>query len=474
MTSEIQLQASSAELATTLDSLSTSLSTYLGYLGLPTDSVLVGLDERRKVINNMPSIMPALTEGQRSSAMYISKFSAACVVGLFDAALNYLWDETIRNLRLKVVQFDLDYFYDTAITDANQRSKFRDESDLEKLDDWVLVRGCRETGIISDIGYRHLDYIRDMRNHASAAHPNHNELTGLQLASWLETCIKEVIGKEPEGAAIEVKRLLRSIREEILSATDVPPIAGAIVRLPEDLAHSLLRTAFGMYTDLRLDANVRNNIRFLAPEVWEVCSEDAKYDVGLKHGSFSANGEVSRANLARDFLTVVSGLAYLPANTIAIEMTYALDALLAAHNGWNNFYNELSPARLLQSFVPASGNIPDSVLGKYVKILTMCYVGNGYGVSSGAESIYSNLINRWQDSQISQFIRLTRDSEIASRLQFSSCQTRYQKLASRLVDQATHPNVKLALEFIKDFPTEKLDRIGNDSRFQTALKTVKR
>jgi hypothetical protein len=56
--------------------------------------------------------------------------------------------------------------------------------------------------------------------------------------------------------------------------------------LPEDLAHSLLRTAFGMYTDPRLDANVRNNIRFLAPEVWEVCSEDAKYDIGLKHGSF--------------------------------------------------------------------------------------------------------------------------------------------------------------------------------------------
>ena len=58
-----------------------------------------------------------------------------------------------------------------------QRSKFKDESNLNKLDDWVLVKGCRETGIISDIGYKHLDYIRDMRNHASTAHPNHNELT---------------------------------------------------------------------------------------------------------------------------------------------------------------------------------------------------------------------------------------------------------------------------------------------------------
>lgn len=39
-----------------------------------------------------------------------------------------------------------------------------------KLDDWELVKGCKDTGIITQIGFKHLDYIRDMRNHASAAH----------------------------------------------------------------------------------------------------------------------------------------------------------------------------------------------------------------------------------------------------------------------------------------------------------------
>ncbi len=470
---EIQPQnSSSVELATTFDQLSTSLSVYLNSLGLPADSVLVGVNERRKVINNMPDVVPILNESQRKNAMYISKFTAACIVGLFDAALNYLWDETIHSLRVKVVQFDLGYFYDTAITDANQRSKFKDESNLEKLDDWVLVKGCRETGIISDIGYKHLDYIRDMRNHASAAHPNHNELTGLQLVSWLETCIKEVLGKEPEAAAIEVKRLLKSLREETFSSNDVSPIAEAIVRLPEDLLHSLLRTAFGMYTDSRLDAGIRNNIRLLAPEIWNVCSEGGKFEIGLKHGSFSANGEVSKSNLARDFLTIVDGLAYLPSSTIAVEINSTLDALLVAHNGWNNFYNEPSPARLLKSFVPTSGEIPESVLGKYVKVLTMCKIGNGFGVSSGAEPIYDDLISRWQDSHILHFIELSRDSEILSRLQFGICQTLYQKLATRLIDQATKPNVKLVLEFIEKFPTEKMDKINTDSRFKTVLKTL--
>ncbi len=460
------------ELSNNLEQLSTGLSQYLDYLGLPAESVLVGIGERRKVINNMQYIVPDLTESQRKSAMYISKFAAACVVGLFDAALNYLWDETIRNLRAKIVQFDLDYFYDTAITDPNQRSKFKDEHDLEKLDDWVLVRGGRETGIISELGYRHLDYVRDMRNHASAAHPNQNELTGLQLASWLETCIKEVIGKEPEGSAIEVKKLLRSLREENLSSNDVPPIAAAVVRLPEDLAHSLLRTNFGMYTDPKLDAVVRNNIRLIASEVWQVCSEEAKHETGLKQASFSVNGEVSRAKLAREFLTRVNGLAYLPPDTIAVEITAALDALLTAHNGWDNFHNEPAHVQILKSFIPPSGNVPDSVARKYVKVLTMCRIGNGYGVSNAAESVYEDLISRWQDVHMALFVHLTHDSEITSRLQMSSCNSNYRKLAKRLIDQATNPNVKLALEFISNFSQSKLEQIRHDSRFQTILKTV--
>ena len=472
MTSEIQVTTSSSELTTTFDRLSTSLSEYLDYLGLPADSVLVEVNERRKVINNMPDVVPILNATQRDNAMYISKFVAACVVGLFDAALNYLWDETIRSLRQKIVQFDLEYFYDTAITDANKRPKFKDESHLEKLDDWTIVKGCRETGIISGIGYKHLDYIRDMRNHASAAHPNHNELTGLQLASWMETCIKEVLGKEPEGAAIEVKRLLKNLREEILSKNDILHIAEAIVRLPEDLAHSLLRRAFGMYTDQHLDADVRQNVHLLAPKIWEVCSEDLKYEIGLKHASLSANAEVSKAKLARNFLTIVNGLSYLPSNTIAVEISSALDTLIVAHNGWHNFYNEPSPARLLKSFVPASGEIPESVLRRYVRVLTMCKIGNGYGVSSGAEPTYNNLISRWQDSHILHFIELSFDSEIMSRLQFETCKTLYQKLATRLIDQATKTNVKQALEFIKDFPTTKMDKLNTDSRFQIILKTL--
>lgn len=159
------------ELQSNVESLDSQLTRYLSSLDLPFDNVLVTINERRKVVNNLPDVVAYLSKVQRDGATYMSKFVAACVAGLFDAALNFLWDETIRNLRQKVVHFDLEYFYSSVVTDTTRRSKLRGESDLEKVEDWELIRGCRLTGILSDIGFKHLDYIRDMRNYASAVQP---------------------------------------------------------------------------------------------------------------------------------------------------------------------------------------------------------------------------------------------------------------------------------------------------------------
>lgn len=174
---------SQGQVSTGVDQFTNGLVTYLGELGLPTEQVLVPVGERTKVINNLPEVINLVDADQRIHSIYLSKFIAACGAGLFDAALNFIWDETVLNLRQKVARFDIEYFYDSVVTDETRRRKLRGEEDLVKLDEWELVRGCHLTGILSDIGYKHLDYIRDMRNWASAAHPNQNDLTGFQLIS---------------------------------------------------------------------------------------------------------------------------------------------------------------------------------------------------------------------------------------------------------------------------------------------------
>lgn len=91
-----------------------SMMAFLEHNGLPTGSVLVPVPQRIAVLRNIPDAIMHLNEEQRSQSLYISKFIAAVASGLFDAALNYLWDETINELRRRVAQYDLSYFYDNA------------------------------------------------------------------------------------------------------------------------------------------------------------------------------------------------------------------------------------------------------------------------------------------------------------------------------------------------------------------------
>ncbi|MDD3704482.1 MAG: hypothetical protein PHC45_00210 [Clostridiaceae bacterium] len=452
--------------------LSEGLHNYLAYLGLPTENVLIEPEERRVVINNLPSIIDRVQPEFKENAVYISKFIAACGIGLFDAALNMLWNETVANLRRKVAQFDIDYFLNSVVTDSKRRASIRTEDDLKKLDEWELIKGCKDTGIISEIGFKHLDYIRDMRNHASAAHPNHNDIDGLQLSSWLQTCIKEVLAKEPEGPVLEVKRLLNNLRCNVLSQNDVAPIESNIQKLPIDLVDSTIRAVFGMYTQPDTDSTVRQNLRYISPSLWSSCSKQSKHEAGLKYAVFSANAEVDRKRLAHEFLSSVDGLSFLPHEQRAIDMNQILDGLFAAHNGWNNFYNEPPHARMLISYVPGNGDVPEAVLEKYVKVLVLCRIGNGFGISSGAYDYYDELVNRFSDKHFLVFLKLLWDSDVLSRLQFSSCANNYKHLADGFYQKTANIKLKTGLEAISKAQNAALLNANTKTKFIDLINSI--
>ena len=101
-----------------VDKFSEGFQGYLRALGLPVSGVLVDTDQRRRVLQNVPSLVEMLAAEQRGEALYVSKFIAACGAGLFDAALNFIWDEVVLRLRKRVAAFDLAYFFDTAVPSA--------------------------------------------------------------------------------------------------------------------------------------------------------------------------------------------------------------------------------------------------------------------------------------------------------------------------------------------------------------------
>lgn len=453
-----------------VDDFTRALTSYLADLGLPTDNVLVPVCERTKLINNFPDVLNLLPFNNKNEYLYLSKFIAACGIGLFDAALNFLWDETVLNLRNKIVNFDLQYFLESAISDPEKRKKIKNADNLDEIDDWELIRGCHLTGILSEIGFKHLDYIRDMRNWVSAAHPNQNQITGLQLVAWLETCIKEVIGKEPEAPALEVKKLLSNVRNSILTNDLILHINHSMEKLPSDILTSLLKTLFGMYTDKKSSTEIKANIKGIVQKCWELSTQNSKYECGLKYAAFAANGDADRTILAKEFLSLVDGLAYLPTDALALELSEKINNLYLAHTRLNNFYNKPIYAKVLSKYIPDNGDIPTIVRFQYVKVIIMARIGNGYGTSWHACAYYDKLIGKFTEQEIIELTKLFTDSEFSSRIRFSSCVEAFKEIVAILLPKTTNQISRQILNSISEQTSEQLTNLGKDSRYNQDIK----
>jgi hypothetical protein len=68
---------------------------YLESFGLPVDNVIASPDERVRIMQALPDFLSNLPPELKKDARYLSKFIAGSAVGLFDASLNFVWNEVV-------------------------------------------------------------------------------------------------------------------------------------------------------------------------------------------------------------------------------------------------------------------------------------------------------------------------------------------------------------------------------------------
>lgn len=428
-----------------------ALLAFIDGLGLPSHSVLVSVNERSIVFKNIADVVVKIDGVKKVNSIYISKFIAAAAAGLFDAALNYLWDETINELRQRVAHYDLSYFYDVAVNNPDKRKKLNTADDLVKLDDSELIQGANKISLISDLGFRHLDYVKYMRNWASAAHPNQNQITGFQLISWLETCIVEVISLPLSNVLIEIKKLLYNIKNNKISDLEGRQISALFADLTQEQVNNLAAGFFGIYTQLDSIAQTRQNVQLLSPALWTRVDEPTRHQFGVRYAKFLANNDQDQQKLARQFLEIVGAVSYIPDSIRGAEIESAVQDLLTAHRNFNNFYNEPPFARQLQRLVGETGNVPPAVSDTYVRGLIDVYLTNAIGIAWNAEPTYVKLMEQFDSTQALIAILSFNDQTIASKLQFPLCQTKFKAMLAIMKPKISSPAVLELVDAIEAF-----------------------
>lgn len=438
---------------TTLENMSKPLEMFVQINKLPTDNVLASNEEKVKLFNNFSSSIKCLSDDVRMESDYLTKFIVAGAVGLFDGALNYLWDEIIRSLRNKIVLYDLKYFYSIAEQINSQYKKLEGESDLQFISDHDLLQTLNRINILDDYAFNTLCNINYMRNHASAAHPNINELTGIKLASLLEDGIKYAITLEPDSSSITIKQLFDNIRTKAIPDEDFDEICKDIIKIPIERLDDFMVSIFGLYCDYKSDDIVKKNILEISKRIWDNITENTKYKIGSKYGYYRKNGFVEQKDLVNYYLETVGGIKYKDDDSIVADLLDKLSQLKSVHFQMNNFYNEYAYARDIEEALPKNG-IPSTIRNDFVKTICLCYVGNGNGYKEGVDEdaviLYKKMIDKFTNSEIKSFILLFRDNEFVIDFGKSKVQRRARNLCEILKAKTSNSDLLEGLQLIID------------------------
>lgn len=470
---EVLVVVDAGHLVAPIGELNAQLEGYLVNVGLPVVDIVAPLAERKKVIAQLADALEIIPHADRAKSHYLSRFTIAIAAGLFDGALNYLWDETVRALRQQVICFDIQYFYSVAEKISSRYKSLSKPEDIDQISEHDLLEACRRIGLITDVNYARLEHVNFMRNHASAAHPNDSEIDGFEMLSWLTVCLKHAITAEPDHSLITIKQLLNNIRTVVIPAADFPVICTDLAKQPQERIDDFLWTVFGIYCDDKSAQNARDNIEGISPSVWVAATEDRKYEIGARFGTLRKNGEVAKKDACQKFLEVVGGLAYKDEDSLAGELIEKLENLSRAHFGANNFYNEYPHAKALHESLPATGKIPRAARAMWVKVNSICYIGNGHGYKRGVDEqalpYYQNYINNFTESDSVEFVKLFIEPEFTNPLSRSLPDTRARSLAATLKGKHTNVHLQRALDLVIAAPEKTLSKLHLTTDYKNAL-----
>lgn len=374
-------------------------------VGLPCENIIASIDERESIMNQLPLLVDKIPSEQKRDAVYLSRFYAAAAIGLFDASLNYIWNEVIIRLRDKIEYYGLDTFFDNAVG-TKVREQYKSKEDLSGIKDRVLLDTCKKLELLSDIVYRKLCHILDMRNQIGASHPTSYYINSFELLGWLQTCVTEVINDEPSKSALQSKKIIDNIkiRTDPIDEATLLSFEEAVKDLSSSMASNLIISLFGLYVANTTSNDIRNNILEISKIVWKYCKIETKYDIGEKETFYRNNLEDEKKSLTHTFLEKCDGLSFLNITDRGLQLSNLCDILNSIHISWDNYYNEPPYARDIMKYIKNSDDIPKNREQKLIRTILLCRIGNevssGTGLSEGAVPYYDNFFKLLSKEQI--------------------------------------------------------------------------
>jgi hypothetical protein len=420
-------------------------------------------------------LIPKGAKSPKQIATYAAQLStkdrnqivAAFEAGHFEMGMNYLWGKTVTALKKELSTVGVGLLGEMlGRVDVDEDA---DVDDILTTRDAIRLAG--ELGIVTATDTLRLQHTYELVTHFSQLDSENDaeDIDEAEAIASLKTCIKSVLGRPKVSVAKKFVDFRESLEGESLAADD--PHVEMLRASPYffcKLTVSVLMSATKRNMGAQLEHTLAN-VNTLLPVIWARLRDSERWQVGQTYAELYASGKATAVSGLKSALLKVRGFDYVPENLRSETFAKAAEAVLRAHEGLNNFYNEAAPVSTLAKL---GSTIPTPALPACMTALLCVCLGNRYGVSWYAAPDANKLLaelsqERWQyylnqvlPSDVKVLSKLFEQKPISNwisivqRHELNSLQIKH-KAVARLVKAATEANAskvnEVSLALVQEF-----------------------
>lgn len=387
-----------------------------------------------------PESSELIPSGARSPAT-ITKYAAQLSIkdkkqivsafesGHFEMAVTYLWGKTVTALKKELSTVGV-----SLLGEMLGKTDVDEDDDVEDiLTTKDAIRLAEELGIVSSTEAMRLRHTYELITHFSQLETEESdaeEIEESEAISSLKACIKGVLGRPKVEVAKKFIEFREALEGETFEKTDhqVQVLKGSPYFFKK-LTINVLMNAAKKNIGAQLE-HALGNINVLVPAIWGSLRDAEKWQIGHTYAETYADGKISAVSGLKSALLKVKGFDFVPENLRSDTFVKAAEAIIRAHDGLNNFYNEPAPVR---NFAKLGSTIPAPALPACITALLCVVLGNSYGVSWGAEFEASAVLEKLSVDRWTYYLNnvFPGDSRILNKLAYEKPRANWLNISSK-------------------------------------------
>lgn len=402
----------------------TGIADITSALGIPRD-VLAPDEEIKHAWQELPRELREVPPQLRGDL--VARMCVAVAAGLFDGAINYIWNVTVLHLRQRIIDFGL-----AAVSQILQQQF--EKVDLDDLQDSNLIELCLKLNLVTEDGCFFLSQCRETRNNFSAAHPAIGKINDREFITFLNRCTRYALSDESSLVGVDFNDFISAIKGDRFTEGQCDAWVARLDATHDPQRQLLFGSLHGIYCDPASAEPARLNALDLCIAYQSKLSAAIKSDLIDRHSDYLAKGQNKRHLASQEFFEKLGLVTLLNESERHSLISAAVRRLWDVHLAMNNFHNEPPFAERLMNLSEAEP-IPETIQQQFVHTVVGCYIGNGYGVSRAAAQYYRAMIRAFSRKEIAILISADRgQSTTADKIRsWPSCHKNFLK-ALELID----------------------------------------